>query len=437
MKKITQLFLLLPTLFTLLICQTIYADVIINVLAVNGTSEARTKEIKQLLPKELKLDDITDAAGLEIKYDVDNGCYAVVGSIELGPKESKTLRVRVRDVWMIQPQNIQEIKEQIDNNYAEVAEGEFGEAAAIKKDSLIKRLDSIVLAQEESADNTGKRIDRYRVNEKELSDIRNNAVSVKYWRSKPPSVEETAVFRLVLEAENPSSTKVKKSEQTHYLPKEVKPEHILEAEGFEIKYDSLKGQSYLWREEELQPKEKKRYEISILDIWKINQQNIENFRDRTRETYRLLEKTEYVKNADFLVASIKGNLEGIEATQARESDIAQHIMDYRSNLVRYDQAKNDVQALDELLEVVRERLVRSRLENMLAKIKSLKNVSDISKALFEGTALQNEGGKTILGVIIGIGAIILIAFIYFLTRSKSVVIKDSPEGAANKEEAKV
>ncbi|MGE0269567.1 MAG: hypothetical protein AB7S78_14045 [Candidatus Omnitrophota bacterium] len=437
MKKTKLIHIFLVGISLLITAGPAAADVIINILAVNGTDTVKEKKIEQLLPKELKLDDILDPAGLEIKYDVDTGSYAVVGSVQLEPKESKTLRIRVKDVWLINRPDIQAIKDQIESNFQRVVGTEFAESAAIKKESLLKRLDYIVSQQEVNADNAGKRIDRYRVNEKEMNEIRNNAVSIKYWRSRPPSPEEANIFRLILQAENPSLDKAITKEQVHYLPKEVKPEHILETADFEVKYDALKGQSFLWKEEELQPGERKRYEISIIDIWNIKQPNIENLRDRTRSTFLFLENTQYADSAQFLVSSIKKNLESIESSQGQEKDIAQHIMDYRSNIEFYGQATKDVEALEELLEVVREKLVRSRLENVLEKVRSLKNVSDISKAIFENNSLLNEGGKTILGVIIGIGIIIVIAFFYFLSKSKDVVIEESEENIAEKEEAKV
>lgn len=428
---------LVTSLWLFACASPVCADVIINILTLNGTDTAKEKQIEELLPKELKQEDILDSAGLEVKYDVDSGSYAVVGTVQLEPKESKTLRVRVRDVWTVQTQDVQTIKDQIEMNYTRVKDTEFAETAAIKRESLLKRLDFILTEQENSADNTGQRIDRYRVYAKELNDIRDNAVSIKYWRSKPPSPEEANVFRLVLQAENPSPDKAITKEQIHYLPKEVKPEHVLETAGFDVRYDALKGQSYLWKEEELQPGEKKRYEISIIDIWNINQRDIENLRDRTRDTFRFLENTAYKDSAEFLVASIKRNLETVEASQATEKDISQHIMDFRSNEEYYGQAKKDVEALEELLEVVREKLVRSRLENVLEKIRSLKNVNDIAKAIFENQSWLNEGGKTILGVIIGIGVLILIAFFYFLGKAKDVKIEETEENAAEKEEAGV
>jgi len=90
-----------------------------------------------------------------------------------------------------------------------------------------------------------------------------------------------------------------------YLPSEVKPEHLVDLKGFEVEYDALKGQSFLTREETLKPSEIKQYSISIIDIWKINEGEIDNLKNRTREIFSLLENTEYVDSAKYLTKNIK------------------------------------------------------------------------------------------------------------------------------------
>lgn len=411
------------------------ADIIINILAVNGTDTTKEKEINQLLPPEIQREDIIDTAGLDISYDVDTGSYKVNGLVELAPKESRTIRLRVRDVWMIDQAKVDEIKEQIQMNSESVQDTEFADTAQIKRESLLGRLDFIIEEQEKSAGNTGQRIDRYRTYSRELDSIRSNAVSIKYWRSKPPEADEANIFRLILLAENPSPERAVTKEQVHYLPKEVKPEHISDAAGFDIKYDALKGQSFLWKEEELEPGEVKRYEIGIIDIWKINPQDIENLRERTRYSYKMLENTDYKDRAGFLVSNIKEKLERIDDSQETEKGISQHISEFRYNTQRFGLAKQDVVALEELLEVVREDLVRPKLENVLDKIRSFRSISDVAKALFDNKLDNNSSSKAIFGFIGLVALITIVSFIIWLRRSKEVAIEDSDENIARKEEA--
>lgn len=412
-------------------------DVIINILAVNGTDATKDREISELLPREIRQEDILDTAGLEMVYDVEMESYRVVGSVTLDPKESRTFRIRLRDVWSIDPAQIEQIRAQIDNSFSQVEGTEYVDTAKIKKDSLERRLDYILSEQVNNADNAGQRIGRYRTYEKELNEIRDKAVSIKYWRSKPPGQDEANTFRLLLTAENPSLTKAVTKEQKHYLPKEVKPEHIVENAGFEIRYDPLRGQSYLWREDTMEAGETRRYEVGIIDIWKIRQQQIDNIKERSAETYRYLENTQYKENADFLMASIKRNLSTVEQSQAREKSIDNHIMDYRANSDYFHQAEKDVAALEDLLEVVREKLVRSRMENVLDRIKSLNSVRDVSDYLTDSYSWLLNDGRMILGVIIFVVVLLLIAFVVSLGKSKDVKIEDTEEYLAEKEEAGV
>lgn len=416
---------------------SVRADIIINILAVNGTDVTKVKEISELLPREIRQEDILDTAGLQTAYDVEMESYRVVGSVSLNPKESKTFRIRLRDVWRIDAGEIEQVRQQIDNSYQQVEGTEFFDTAKIKKDSLEQRLDYILNEQSRNADNAGQRIGRYRTYEKELAEIRNQAVSIKYWRSKPPSPDEASIFRLLLEAENPSASKTITEEQRHYLPKEVKPEHIVDNAGFEIRYDPLRGQSFLWKEETLEPGEQRRYEIGIIDIWKIRPQDMENLKDSAAETYRLLENTRYKENADFLVASIKRNLETIEQSQSVPKNIDSHIMDYRANLDYFKQASKDESALEDLLEVVREKLVRSRMENVLERIKSIKGVGDVSDYVTENNSWLTGDGQSILWIIGIVIGVILIGFFVFLSKSKDIKIEDTEEYLAEKEETSV
>src|SRR5437879_658475 len=91
-----------------------FADLYMSIFAVNGTDAPKEKEIKQFLPKELKAEDILDSEDLKVDYDVNEGAYYVHGKISLGPKESRTLKIRIRDVWRFNEENIADIKKQID-----------------------------------------------------------------------------------------------------------------------------------------------------------------------------------------------------------------------------------------------------------------------------------------------------------------------------------
>ena len=420
-RKIIGKIFLCAVFLSIIFIKPLWADLYINLLAVNGTDEAKDKDLRQAMPKELKSEDILDTAGLDLDYDVNEGAYYVHGKISLGPKETKTIKIRVRDIWRFDDQQIEAIKGQIDLSLQRLKGTEYFEPGQTKKQSLLARIDYIVKQQEEFADNTQKRIDRFRVYADEIENIRKDSVSVKYWRSKPPPITEANTFKLVIELENTTANTKKVSKEV-YLPPEVKPEHVLNAEGFELGYDPLRGQSFLKKEEELAASQIKRYEVGIYDLWNIQQTDIDNLKDRARKVYKLLEKTEYLESANYLLANIKGNLEKVDASQAQEKDIKEHINAFRVNSNLMVKAKDDVRSMEELLEAVRENLERSQLKNVLNKIKSFKSIADIAEAVFGIKPSMNNAWKIIIGIVIFVGIFTAIHFAIWGKRSKDAKV---------------
>ena len=399
------------------------AELTINILAVNGTDSIKKKNIHFALPAELGADDILDTAGLELDYDVNKEKYFVNGQIQLAAKETKNFKVKIIDVWLIDIEDIAGVKNQIEESLKRIENTEFYEVGLIKKKGLIDRLDYIVGEQEKFSDNVEKRIDRFRIYENELQSIRQKALSVIYWKSKPASTDEKALIYLVIELENSSETKTEKVTKKHYLPSEVKPEHLVNVEGFEVKYDLDKGKSFLYREEDLKPQEVRRFRIGIINIWHIDEIDIENLRDRTRKVYKLLQNTHYIDSAGYLVTNIKKNLDKIDASQDQERDIKEHISAFRVNTKRFDLAKKDVESLENLLEAVRENLERSKVKNVLKRVASLGTIAKIAKSLFKKPEL-NTAWKIIAGIVIAVGILTTIHFIIWGRRSKDVVIEE-------------
>lgn len=422
-RKLSISFLII-SIFSAVFSSDIFADLYINILAVNGTEKTKNKDINHPLPKELTAEDILDAAGLELDYDVNAGNYYLKGLVQLKPKETKTYKVRVKDIWKIENNQVNEIKDQIDKSLDRLKNTEYYDVAKIKKESLLQRLDYIVTEQSKYADNVDKRIDKFRTYADEFKNIRRDSMSVKFWRAKPPAANGSRIITYVIEVDNPSKDKTITKTDQYFLPSEVKPEYLADAQGFDIKYDLDSKQSYMTREIQLKPGEKKVFKVGIIDVWNISQVDIDNLKDRAKKAFKLLEKTNYVESAQYLVANIKVNLDKIEASQSVVREIKDHISVYRTNVKYFESAKNDVEALEELLEAVRENLERSQLKNVLQKIKALRSVSEITKAIFGKKPEINNTQKIILGVIIFVGVFSTIHFIIWGNRSRAAKLTE-------------
>lgn len=423
--------LIISLFISLIYVPFVSADVVVNILAVNGTEEQRDKEINFALPAELSAEDILDTAGLTLEYNVTEGRYYAKGKVALAPKESKTLKLRLRDLWQYDEEQIGNIKTQIQASFNRMEGTEYAQTAKIRQDSLNDRL-NYILQEMERADSVEKRMDVFRAYEQEFQDIRNKAVSIKYWRAKPPDASNRDVVKFVVNVENTSGVVENSEKKKHYLPEEVKPEHFIDLLGFQYRFDPDKGQPYLSKKEDLQAGETKKYTIDIIDVWRVPQQNVENLKDRTRNTYKLLEDSEYVETANFLVASIKEKLDSIEASQAEDKEIKEHISAFRANEVKFDQAKKDVEALEELLEALREELERSPMRNVLQRIKQLKSVQDVAQAIFGTKPTKNNAWRIITITVICVGLLTLIHFMIWGSRSKNIKKEDFEEAGKEK-----
>jgi hypothetical protein len=401
--------------------------VTMNVLAVNGTDTARNKEVEVHLPPELAMDDILDTDGLELDYDVAAASYVVRGKVDLAAKESHTFKLRVRDVWKISPEDVQEIREQIDESVKRVEGTEYAEASERRKTELLKRLDFILQEQERNADNVDRRVSSYRSYAGEFKQIRENAVSVSYWRTPPPQADEKGTINLVLKIGNPTESRVTVSPK-HYLPVEVKPEHVIEYEGFELTYDPIKKQSYLVREETLGPGETRNYSIVVANIWRVPGQKIENLRIRSREAYKFLEGSIYGESALYLIRNIKEKLDRVELSQSQDREIKEHISAFRVNTRDFESAQSDVEALENLLMALREELERSKLRNVLQRIKELRSVADIAEAVFGTKPAESNAWRIIIGIVIFVGAITFIHFMIWGRRSRAAKLKAAQRG---------
>jgi len=408
-----------------------HADIYINVVAVNGADAPKTSSIHFDLPGELTAEDILDTSGLQLDYSVDDADYFVYGDVTLKPKESKTFKIHVKDKWMITPDQVAALKKQIDEGYEQLGKPHDEAKADILKDRLEKKIDYIVNLQANNVDSVDKRIDAYREYTKEYKRIQNNALNVSYWRSDPGQEETPKLVHLTIEVNNPTKL-TKHFKHKDYLPGEIKPEDVIEDEGFDVRFDQVKQSSFLFKEEDLTAGQKKKYSIGMLDIWTIAQRDIDYLRSRAKYVSDILNDTKFEDSAKILTDRITANLAAVEASQAVTRPIAEHISAYRSNKDLYDDAQRDVETLEKLLAVFREDLEKSKVENVLQKIQSLKGVSDVSKVMFNKKFESATAWGYIGWILLFVGLISIGGYVFSLFRAKDKKIEDVPPPKAKK-----
>jgi hypothetical protein len=135
-----------------------------------------------------------------------------------------------------------------------------------------------------------------------------------------------------------------------YLPKEAKPEHVVDMGDLEIAYDTQQGSYYVFGEYELKPQEIIEREIEIRNIWVIEDAEIKSLSQEIIKLHEMLRNTEFSDRIIFLKNSIDTKLNEISQKQA-DSPVSpqQGISEYRNNLKILESVKADLALAQSLL----------------------------------------------------------------------------------------
>lgn len=432
--KIKQ-FTILTVLLFLAFGSVAFADVYINVMAVNGAEEKKETPVSFNLPGDIAAADVLDTNGLTLEYNANDANYVVSGTAVLEPKASKTYRIRIRDVWKMAPEEIEKIKSEITKGFEEIGKQYQADNSEQLKDQLLKRLNLVIEQQNVKADTIEKRIDAARSYRKEMQRIRDEALAVDYWRSQPGDEGKERVIRLKVEVENPAKNTSSKVKQKVYLPSEVKPQHVMDAAGLEVRFDQSKQQPFLFKEDDIPPGQKMTYIVSLLDVWNIAPTTIDDLRKRAVFANDFLKNSSFINSAKMLFESATGRLGDIERSQAVVREIKDHISAFRINKDTFESARTDVENLEKLLNIYREDLEKSKVKNVLQKITALKGVSDVSKQVFEKKPTPSTTWNYIGYVLIFVAVVAVLYFLFLILRSgakqKTAKAEDKQKEQAN------
>ena len=410
------------------------ADVVINVLAVNPKDEFLEKNIEFSLPGEIKPQDVLDPAGLQIDYNVKDAGYYLHGKVALQAKETKTLRIKIRDVWRITGDQVIEMRDEIDRGYKEMGSERTAENATALRQRLLDKLDYIVAEEEKSSGNIDARIDTYRNHLQTMRAIKAKAQLIDYWRTDAGIDDPNKMINYLIDVSNPTD-RTKKVKQQHYLPKEVRPEYIVDRKGYEVRFDEKKGQPFLFKEDDFEPNEKRKVSIGIQDVWYIPGSELQYARSHAKYVMDNLQRSKFIETAKALYNDVVNNLDLIEALQATpQVDIEQHIGAYRINQDRFEQVKKDLDALEKLLARHRSDLEKSKIKNVMKKIQQLKSLSKVSEAIFDKRPTVNAAWKLIGGVMLFLALFTIIHFVTWFLRSSKEKKQEEVKYSEKKEE---
>lgn len=168
------------------------------------------------------------------------------------------------------------------------------------------------------------------------------------WLGPVSTARAELVMKLL--AVNPSDTEPKEFDIRSPLPPEVKPEHVLDADGLKVDYDSQAGVYVLVGKVTLKPKESITKRIVLEDVWVIPAEQFSGIRREMEDILRKLDGTAYEEQGRLLAKSIDRRLAEIEEGQDEPfTNPMQHITKYRDNLKTMDVIKADLTSLHQLM----------------------------------------------------------------------------------------
>lgn len=149
---------------------------------------------------------------------------------------------------------------------------------------------------------------------------------------------------------NPSETDVKDFDIRSPLPPEVKPEHVLDADGLKVDYDSQSGAYLLVGRVTLKPKESVTKKVVLEDVWIVPAERLSSLRRELAEIEDKLRGSAYEDRGRMLSKAIERRLAEVEDAQDQPfTNPMEHITSYREHLKTLDAIESDLVSLRQLM----------------------------------------------------------------------------------------
>ncbi len=411
------------------------AQLNVNLFAVNPSeTEAREINVKHYLPRELTPQDILDTGALKLAYDVQKGQYYVFEKVQFQPKESKTFKIKVNDVWHIKEEDIDVLKNQLEQNLQALQGKPFYDQAVATRDRLVQQLNEILDMQTGLSQDVGRRIEQYRAHADILEQTRNEIFNITSLEEKAKAgddVNEAKTVKFIVEVKNPLADAPKTVRHKVFLPQEIKDDDIVEKHGFMYHFDEKTDRPYLSKEETLAPGESKKYEFVLQDVWQMSPSQVDVLKERAENTVEELEGSSYKESGTFLFNAIMEKIAQMQATPAQPSSIEDYIGSFRVNTARFRQATADMERLERLLAIVRaqklEELESKKVKNVLERLQALRGLAQLSEALFKRGISVTMTWRIIIGAIAFISVFTAWHFFVWSRRSRAMGEEQAPK----------
>ncbi|MFZ5802156.1 MAG: hypothetical protein ACOY3K_03465 [Candidatus Omnitrophota bacterium] len=388
----------------------------IKVLAVNPSDKMPLEtEITYPLPPEISQEDILDNAGMETRFERDKGAYVLVAQVNLAPSETKTFMVKVRNVWKVSQEQVDQLRGGLQGDLKHLENTKYFDSAKLLVDKALAQLDMI---ETENAQSLGirQRIELFRAHTKQMEELRSGVLSMDaLQRIEAQKGEDVPTVSFVVTAENPSERPMKMSVRAE-LPRDIKPADVIEKADFLVMFDEEKGRYFLEQQREFAPKEAKKFEVKLRDIWRIPEAELKYVRDQAEKVEIYFQGSQYEAFAQQNIGVIKTTLTEIDGLQKEVADksIDQRM---RAHVLNTQKLKIAQKKLKELQDIMLELPLKKKEDSIFQKlergIKEIQKIADASKLLSMGI---DPSVSTTWWIIFGIMIFLaFLAIIFYVT----------------------
>ena len=355
-------------------------EIKIKVLAVNPSPDRNLKTtVTHYLPPEVvSEEDIVEKAGMEVKFDAQKKTYFLAKEVLLKPQQTMTLEVRVRDVWLLDTEKIEETRKNLDRQISGLMGTQYYETGKLLYDKALENLDRIVAEQNQPM-GVKQHVELYRAHALQFNEITENALSLDAMRrleeEKKKGVREA---RFLIEAENPSKDP-KTITVRSLLPKDITPDDVLDKQDFNVLFDQEQKVYLLEKQDQFTAHELKKYTIVVRDIWAIPDETLNSFQQQTERLVRLLKPTPYEKYAEEQGKIAVGLIEEIRKLQeevASSLSLEDRIRAFVMNTQKLEVVKAKIRDLQQLFLEIPEKK-EDPLEKLRILIKKLAEIKNL------------------------------------------------------------
>jgi hypothetical protein len=397
------------------------ADVAVKIVIANPSDDkTQAIPVSYELPPGLEKGDILDAGGMQVDYNVSRSSFFVTGDVELKPKETRTLKVVIRDIWNIPEEDIVKMSEMLNNKSETLKTPENSEIVDLVSDGLREKLDAILQYQQDNAGNIQKRMEMFTTNRERFKLIKSDIFSLENLvREEKAEDVPKDVLTLVIEARNIANKELTIPVK-FYLPREIIPQHIEDAGGLEMRHDPTRDVFYLFAEEVFGPEETKRFYVKVKDVWTIPEDELNGYVAEAIELNEGFKNTVDEEVADSLLESIRTNTRAIIDSQSGAESVKDHVAAFRANEKRLRSIKDDLEKLRTLKPPgVSSDAGKGKIKNILRQMEVFSKVKALSDKLFkEKMTTAKVWGIVLLVVVFAILLTIIFYVIWIINLKK-------------------